>query len=828
MNNKIIIIGGVAGGATTAARLRRLDEFAEIILFERGEYISFANCGLPYHIGGIISSRDALIVQSVEDMHHKFNIDVRNLSEVTEINIEKKSVTVSDLRTGKTYVETYDKVIISTGSQPVKPPISGLKEAKNLFTLRNIPDMDLIKSFIEKNQPKKAAVIGGGFIGIEMMENLVHLGLKVTLIEMAPQVMAMFDYEMAQIIHQSIVDQGVNLILNDGVKSFDQEGKQITLASGTVVMTDLVIFAIGVKPDNILAKKAGLELTERGAIKVNENLQTSNPDIYAIGDVIEVPNMVSKKEMLAALAGPANKQARFVANHICGIEDKYLGTLATSAAKIFDKTVASTGINEKQLKQLGLPYHAIHIHPTSHASYYPGAEPISIKVMYNPETEEIYGAQAIGGAEGVDKRIDVLATAIFGKIKVTDLKNIDLAYAPPFSSAKDPINMIGFIAENKLKGLVQTITWSDMQELASKGAYILDVREEAEYVLEYLPGSLNIPLSVLRERMHEISKDQQVYVYCHSGIRGYTAARLLSQHGYHVMNLDGGFKSYSCVFDHNGSEICFTLLDDLGVPIVDQKKAEEPVSMVNEAKISITIDACGLQCPGPIVQVYKAMNTLENGNILEAKATDPGFMKDIKSWSEKTGNTLLNVQKEGNVITAHIQKGTNVKVTQTGYDVKDSKNGTTIVVFSQDLDKAIAAFIIASGAKSMGKNVSLFFTFWGLNILRKPKRVRVKKSFIEKMFGMMMPRGTEKLPISNMNMAGMGPVMIKGIMKKKNVDSLRTLMASAMSMGVKITACAMSMDIMGIKAEELIDGIEIAGVATYLGDTTEANHNLFI
>jgi len=795
MNNKIIIIGGVAGGATTAARLRRLDEFAEIILFERGEYISFANCGLPYHIGGIISSRDALIVQSVEDMHHKFNIDVRNLSEVTEINIEKKSVTVSDLRTGKTYVETYDKVIISTGSQPVKPPISGLKEAKNLFTLRNIPDMDLIKSFIEKNQPKKAAVIGGGFIGIEMMENLVHLGLKVTLIEMAPQVMAMFDYEMAQIIHQSIVDQGVNLILNDGVKSFDQEGKQITLASGTVVMTDLVIFAIGVKPDNILAKKAGLELTERGAIKVNENLQTSNPDIYAIGDVIEVPNMVSKKEMLAALAGPANKQARFVANHICGIEDKYLGTLATSAAKIFDKTVASTGINEKQLKQLGLPYHAIHIHPTSHASYYPGAEPISIKVMYNPETEEIYGAQAIGGAEGVDKRIDVLATAIFGKIKVTDL---------------------------------QTITWSDMQELASKGAYILDVREEAEYVLEYLPGSLNIPLSVLRERMHEISKDQQVYVYCHSGIRGYTAARLLSQHGYHVMNLDGGFKSYSCVFDHNGSEICFTLLDDLGVPVVDQKKAEEPVSMVNEAKISITIDACGLQCPGPIVQVYKAMNTLENGNILEAKATDPGFMKDIKSWSEKTGNTLLNVQKEGKVITAHIQKGTNVKVTQTGYDVKDSKNGTTIVVFSQDLDKAIAAFIIASGAKSMGKNVSLFFTFWGLNILRKPKRVRVKKSFIEKMFGMMMPRGTEKLPISNMNMAGMGPVMIKGIMKKKNVDSLRTLMASAMSMGVKITACAMSMDIMGIKAEELIDGIEIAGVATYLGDTTEANHNLFI
>lgn len=828
MNKKIIIIGGVAGGATAAARLRRLDEFAEIILFERGEFISFANCGLPYHIGGVISSRDALIVQSVEDMHNKFNIDVRNLSEVTDINLEKKLVTVTNLKSGKIYEESYDKIIVSTGSQPVKPPISGLKEAKNLFTLRNIPDMDLIKSFIETNKPKKAAVIGGGFIGIEMMENLTHLGMKVTLIEMAPQVMGMFDFEMAQIIHQSIVDQGVSLILNDGVKSFDQEGKQITLASGTVVMTDLIIFAIGVKPDNVLAKKAGLDLTERGAIKVNENLQTSNKDVYAIGDVIEAPNLVSKQDMLAALAGVANKQARFVANHICGIEDKYLGTLATSAVKIFDKTAASTGINEKQLKQLGLPFHSIHIHPTSHASYYPGAEPISMKVLYNPETEEIYGAQAIGGPEGVDKRIDVLATAIFGKIKVTDLKNIDLAYAPPFSSAKDPINMIGFIAENKIKGLVKTITWSEMQELASKGAYILDVREEAEYVLEYLPGSLNIPLSVLRERMSEISKDQKVYVYCHSGIRGYTAARLLSQHGYNVMNLDGGFKSYSCVFDHNGSEICFTLLDDLGVPVVDQKKAEQPIPMVNESKISITIDACGLQCPGPIVQVYKAMNTLENGNILEAKASDPGFMKDIKAWAERTGNTLLNVQKEGKVITAHIQKGTNVKVTQTGYDVKDTKNGTTIVVFSQDLDKAIAAFIIASGAKSMGKDVSLFFTFWGLNILRKPKKVRVKKSFIEKMFGMMMPRGTEKLPISNMNMAGMGPIMIKSIMKKKNVDSLRTLMASAQSMGVKIIACAMSMDIMGIKAEELIEGVEIAGVATYLGDTVDSNHNLFI
>lgn len=830
MHKKIIIVGGVAGGATTAARLRRLDEFADIILLERGEYISFANCGLPYHIGGVITSRDSLIVQSVEDMKAKFNIDVRIFSEAQNIDQTRKTLLVKDLKTGKTYEESYDKVIISTGAQPIMPPIPGLNEATNLFKLRNIPDMDEIILYIKENNPQTATVIGGGFIGIEMMENLAHLGLKVNLVEMAPQVMAMFDYEMAQIIHQKIVDNGVNLILNDGVKSFEQSGKKITLQSGTTLLTDLIIFAIGVRPDNELAKAAGLELTTRGSVKVNEYMQTSNPDIYAIGDVVDIINEVTGQPMSAALAGPANKQGRFVANHINGITDAYHGTLATSAAKIFEMTVASTGVNEKILKQLGLPYKGIHVHPTNHASYYPNSDVISLKVLFNPETEKIYGGQAIGG-EGTDKRIDVLATAIHGNMKVTELKNLDLAYAPPFSSAKDPINMIGFVADNLIKGMVQTITWSDMQELASKGAYIIDVREEAEYILEYLPGSVNIPLSQIRQRLDEIPKDQEIFVYCHVGQRGYAASRILKQHGFPVKNLDGGLKSYSCVFDENGSEICFRLTDDLGIPVVDKKELEEAVPVINDATVSLSIDACGLQCPGPIVQVYKNMQSLENGQVLEVKATDPGFLRDIQSWSDKTGNTLLNVTKEGRVITALIQKGQHKampKAPKAGYEVREDQNGTTIVVFSQDLDKAIAAFIIASGAQSMGKKVSLFFTFWGLNILRKPKKVRVHKTFIEKMFGGMMPRGANKLPISNMNMAGLGPKMIKSIMKKKNVDSLQTLMQNAMDMGVKIIACAMSMDIMGIKQEELMDGIEVAGVATYLADTTDSNHNLFI
>lgn len=823
--NKVVIVGGVAGGATTAARLRRNDEFAEIIMFERGEYISFANCGLPYHIGGVIPSRDSLIVQSVEDMSKKFNVDIRTFSEVIEIDKDNKMVTVREVETGKTYTESYDKLVLSTGAQPIKPPIKGIEESTNVFTLRNIPDMDLIMKHIKDNKPKRAVVIGGGFIGVEVLENLHHLGLRVTLVEMAPQVMAMFDFEMAQIIHQHIVDQGAGLILNDGVKAFSDHGSKITLTSGTVLQSDLTILAIGVRPDNQLAKQVGLTLNHRGGIEVDQHFLTSDKNIYAIGDVIDVEQIVSGETMSIALAGPANKQARFVADHICGSKDIYPGTIATSAAKIFEKNVASVGINEKALKRLGKKYKAIHLHPTSHASYYPGAEPISMKVMFDPETEEIYGAQAVGG-EGVDKRIDVLATAIFGKIKVTDLRHLDLAYAPPFSSAKDPVNMVGFIADNILNQKVEVVTWQEMSELASKGARVIDIRERAEHLIEHLPGSINIPLSELRQRLDEIPKDEMIYVYCQVGQRGYTAARLLIQHGYQVKNLDGGFKSYSCVFDHNGSEVCFSLVDDLGDMVLPDK--EEPLVVdFNTQKVSVFLDACGLQCPGPIVKTYEAMKNVDDGEIIEIKATDPGFSKDIVAWADKSGHTFINLKKENNIQIAYVQKGSK-RFHKEGYQVKTQGNASTMVVFSQDLDKAIAAMIIATGAKSMGKDVTLFFTFWGLNILRKAKSKRVKKTFIEKMFGKMMPKGTKKLPLSNMNMLGMGPKMIRMVMKKKNVDSLEILLSRAQELGVNIVACAMSMDIMGIKESELIDGIEYAGVASYLAATDEANHNLFI
>jgi NADPH-dependent 2,4-dienoyl-CoA reductase/sulfur reductase-like enzyme/peroxiredoxin family protein/TusA-related sulfurtransferase/rhodanese-related sulfurtransferase len=825
MGKKIVIIGGVAGGATTAARMRRLDESAEIIMFERGAYISFANCGLPYYIGGVIQNRSSLIVQTEADMESKFALDIRTEHEVLAIDRAAKNVTVKNLVTEETFAQPYDFLVISTGAFPVKPPISGIKEAKNLFTLRTIPDTDAIKTFIETEHPKTAVVIGGGFIGLEMAENLRALSMNVTVVEMADQVMAPIDFEMASIVHQHLIENGITLILKDGVKAFENEGARIVLASGTVLEADLIIFSIGVKPENGLAKAAGLALGDRGGIKVNEYLQTSDPIIYAIGDAVEIEDYIHKKPAMIALAGPANKQGRIVADNIDGRQESYQGSLATAVAKVFELSVASTGANEKTLKALGLKYQAIHTHPGSHAGYYPGASRISLKILYHPENGAIYGAQAIG-VEGADKRIDVIATAIFAHLTISDLKDLDLAYAPPYSSAKDPVNMLGFVSDNLKTGAVATVQWHEIDALTASGEYLLDVREQAECELGVIRGSVNIPFASIRERMAEIPKDKTINVYCQSGIRAYSTARILQQNGYTVRNLDGGYLTYQCATAPCINPTGRAELDDSGKLITEPKTEGVPTMETITKKISV--NACGLQCPGPIVELYKALQTMKDGDVLEVTATDPGFFKDVKAWTEKTGNTLLDVKIEKKIVTAVIKKGGIDLAKNKDVVVSQGKENTTIVVFSQDLDKAIAAFIIATGAASMGKKVSLFFTFWGLNILRKPKHVKVAKNFIEKMFGFMMPRGVNRLPISNMNMLGMGPMMIKGIMKKKNVDSLNTLMANALQMGVKIQACAMSMDIMGIKQEELIDGIEVVGVATYLADTTEANHNLFI
>ncbi|MCU7195663.1 CoA-disulfide reductase [Turicibacter sanguinis] len=822
MSKKVIIVGGVAGGASTAARLRRLDETVEIIMFEKGEYISFANCGLPYYIGEVIDEREKLIVQTVEQMSTKFKIDIRNLSEVIKIDKENKVVTVTNHKTGESYEETYDVLVLSPGAQPIKPGISGINECNNLFTLRNIPDTDQIKSFVDNQKPKHAVVIGGGFIGLEMAENLHERGLEITLVEASSQVMAPLDIEMVSIIHEHLVDKGVKLILNDGVKSFENNGKKVVLNSGQVIETDLIILSIGVHPETTIAREAGLALNERGAIVVDKKMKTSDESIYALGDAVEIMDFVNKQPTIIPLAWPANRQGRIVADNICGKESEYKGTLGSSVAKVFDYTVAATGNNEKTLKRLNLEYKALHIHPGSHAGYYPGAFPIAYKLLFNPTTGQIYGAQGVG-IDGVEKRIDVIATAIKGNLNVIDLQDVEVCYAPPYNSAKDAVNMLGYYAENIMDGLIETIDWSEVNSLDETTSVVLDVRESFELMTGKIKNSIHIPLGQLRNRLNELPTDKTVYVTCQVGLRGYVACRLLNQYGFKAKNIDGGVKTYLAI------EKAQQAISKQWISIIKNKEVTPVVSQnLDDMPVKVKLNACGLQCPGPIRRVFEEMNHMTDGEILEVKASDPGFTKDISSWGEKTGNTLLNSEfnKNEKNFVAYLQKGT--QVSQTANTNTLDKNGATLVVFSGDLDKAIASFIIATGAASMGKEVTMFFTFWGLNILKSKNKPKVSKDTMEKMFDFMLPGNTDKLRLSQMNMMGMGPAMIKKIMKKHNVDDLEILIENAINMGVKVVACSMSMELMGIKQEEFIKGVEIGGVASYLGAAEDSGLNLFI
>jgi CoA-disulfide reductase len=648
MTKKIIIVGGVAGGATAAARLRRISEDVEIVLVERGEHISFANCGLPYYIGETIKDRSKLLVQTVKGMADRFNLDIRNLSEVLSINPVTKNVTIKNLRNGEVYEESYDKLLLSPGARPIVPPIPGLSENTTLFTLRNIPDTDKIKNHVDINHPKRAVVVGGGFIGIEMAENLVDRGIQVTLIEMANQIMAPIDFEMASILHTHLKEKGVHLILENGVQSFAEQGKKVVLSDGTEIQTDMTILSIGVRPENELAKTSGLELGERGGIVINEYLQTSNEDIYAVGDAVEVVDYMNGTKAMIPLAGPANRQGRIAANNMMGKKEKYQGTLGTSIAKVFDLTVAATGANEKTLKRLDVDYEVVHIHPSSHAGYYPGAAPIALKVIFDKETGKIFGAQAVG-VDGVDKRIDVIATAIKGGLTVEDLTNLELSYAPPFSSAKDPVNMAGYVATNIMEGELEHIQWHEVDEIVSEGGLLIDVREPMEREFGFIEGSINISLNDLRTKVDEIPKDKTVYVSCQVGLRGYLASRILKNNGYHVKNVDGGWKTFSSVYGSNINKNVETKTNDLGeTEIVEEK--------VNEINVDSVVDVSGLTCPMPIVKLKKGIDSLESGQVIELHVTDRGALNDLPAWSRNAGHTLLKTEQEEKLIKFWIKK----------------------------------------------------------------------------------------------------------------------------------------------------------------------------
>lgn len=546
MAKRILIVGGVAGGASCAARLRRLDETAEIVLFERGEYISFANCGLPYYIGGVIPKREQLLVQDVKTMNAWFNLEIHTKAEVIAIQPEQKTVTVRYLRTGEERQERYDVLVLSPGASPIVPRLEGLEEARDrIFTIRNIADVDALKGFMDTTAPKTAVVVGGGFIGLEMAENLRHKGLDVHLVEAADQVMTALDPEMATLIAAELKKNGVKLSLGTAIQGFADAGKTVVLADGSRIATDLTVLAIGVRPESGLIKDAGLAVNERGAIVIDDQFRVAGAeDIYAIGDAVETTDRIFGEKTQIPLAGPANRMGRMVADIICGKDKHYKGSLGSSIVRVFKMQAAATGKNEKQLKQMGMDYRSIHLYPANHATYYPGASQISLKVLYAPEDGKLYGAQAVG-QEGCDKTIDVIATAIAGDMSVYDLADVELCYAPPFNTAKSAVNYAGYIAENLRDGEAYFDDVAHIEGLVASGATVLDVRGKKEIEKVPLPSTLQIPLPELRKRLHEVPADGPVYVSCMVGLRGHIASRILQQNGIDAINVGGGAKLYT-------------------------------------------------------------------------------------------------------------------------------------------------------------------------------------------------------------------------------------------------------------------------------------------
>ncbi|HPB07596.1 MAG TPA: FAD-dependent oxidoreductase [Rectinema sp.] len=847
---RYIIVGGVAGGASTAARLRRLDEQAEIVLFERGPYISYANCGLPYYLGEKIKERERLFVMTPEKFNAWLNVDVRIRTEVTSIDREAKKIRARELDSGREYSLEYNALVLSPGAEPIKPPIPGIEDPR-IFTLRSVSDIDHIKEYLDTKRPERIIVVGGGFIGLEMAENLHARGSFVTIVEALDQVMNPIDFEMAALVHQHLKQKNVELYLSSAVLKFEEAGSRIVavLADGTRLDADMIVLSIGVRPETAIAKAAGLETTPNGAILVNENLQTSDPAIYALGDAIAFPHPVLDMAMPVPLAGPANKQARVVADNIAkgpGTR-KWHGAIGTSIAKVFDITVAAAGVAEKLLRRNNIPCISIITHGSSHASYYPGAQPLTIKTIFTSDGT-LLGAQVVG-YDGVDKRIDLIADYIRRKAKVTELGEIEHAYAPPFSSAKDPVNIAGMVAENVLAGLSRHLQWHEVKAFQEKGGFVLDVRTPEEFSIGAIPGAKNIPLDSLRQNLGEIPQDREVLIYCGVGLRGYLAERILRQNGWtSIANLSGGYKTWEIATEPQSNKGIYKpgfmgFQSGLGKgsqELLHTTFAEGsgmPESFAAKSQTIVQVDACGLQCPGPIMRLKTEIDKLPEGGRVVIRSTDPGFVRDAGAWCKVTGNLLISMEESNGTYTAMIEKTAKQSAMAVAQEtegirgepfVQMTAKGATIIVFSNDFDRALASFVLANGAAAAGKDVTMFFTFWGLSVIRKPNAPRVAKDFMGRMFGMMLPKHAGGLSLSHMNFGGIGPKLMKSRMKSKNIDMLETMMSQARQAGVHFIACQMSMDIMGVKHEELLDGVEVGGVATYMEAATEGNVNLFI
>lgn len=649
---RVIIIGGVAGGATAAARLRRLRENLEIIVIERGPYVSFANCGLPYYVGAVIKDRSQLELMTPQIFFERFNIDVRINQEAILIDRKKKKLKIKNLELNTEYDLNYDYLILSPGASPIVPPFKGLNQVPT-FTLRSIPDSVNIREFAEKKKVKHATIVGGGYIGLEMAENLRERGIKVKIIEMIDQVIAPLDKEIAQFVHQELILNGVCLQLSDAVESFkcdDEKCNYVIPKSGKKIKTDMIILAIGVKPESNLAKEAGLEISPKGYILVDRYMKTSDPFIYAVGDAVQVDNYITHDPVAIALAGPANKQGRIAADNIAGRNSEYKGILGASVLKVFDLTIAFVGLNEKYLKTSDINYEKIYIHPNNHAGYYPGAIPITLKLLFEVPSGKILGAQAVGGP-GTEKRIDVISTVIKFGGTVFDLEELELTYAPPYSSAKDPINMAGFVASNVIRGDHPIWHWEELDTVQNNNSFILDVRTPGEFEVGTIENAVNINDLELRERLNEIPKEKEILIFCEVGFRGYLATRLLMQNGYtKVRNLSGGYKLF---------DIARATTEEIAEACGPTEEIMEEMieSKITESDEFIEIDASGLSCPGPLNALIKALESLPLEKKLKIYATDPGFKSSVEAYSELNEKVnLLKITKDAGKLMAILEK----------------------------------------------------------------------------------------------------------------------------------------------------------------------------
>jgi NADPH-dependent 2,4-dienoyl-CoA reductase/sulfur reductase-like enzyme/peroxiredoxin family protein/rhodanese-related sulfurtransferase/TusA-related sulfurtransferase len=830
---RIVVGGGVAAGASTAARARRLGESAEIVVLERGEYVSFANCGLPYHIGGVIKDRERLLLQTPESLREMLNIDVHTGCEVTALDREARTVTVRERASDRQYQLEYDALALCQGADPMRLSLPGA-DLPGVHTLRNIEDMDAIVADLDAatirataaNRRVRALVVGAGYIGVELAENLRDRGLDVSVVELSDQILPPLDKEVSIPVEQHLRGHGVDLMLGAGVRTFtaapDGSGRiRAELSTGDFQEADIVLLSAGVRPNTALAVASGLDVGERGGLVVDTHMRTSDPHIWAAGDMVETAHTVLGAAGVIALAGPANRQGRVAAENICGRDTEYLSTQGTSVVRVFDMVAGGTGATERQLIRAGIDHRAVHIHPSGHAGYYPGTAQMHLKLLFSPTDGRILGAQ-IAGFDGVDKRLDVLATALRLGATVFDLESLELAYAPPFGSAKDPVNMAGFVASNVMRGDLRLWYAQDFPG-AIEGCRIVDVRTPEEYAIWHIPGAVNVPLGDIRAVCADWDRDQPIRLYCAVGFRSYLAHRVLVQRGFtDVATLSGGSTTFR--FWHDLEPVGFG-------PRPEEAHYAPPAEAVRERGTGrvIDLDCTGLACPGPIMKLTKTMEGLATGDDIVVTVSDPGFAHDAPAWAASHGHELRTIAPRGPGYVATFRKGSAPR--DEGGPAAPSRtadNEISFVVFSGDLDKAIAAFIIANGALAMGQKVSMFFTFWGLNALRRADAPARQRTAMEKAMRQMMPSGPESLPLSQMNMGGMGATMIKKVMKDHNVPSLPELMASAREGGARLIACTMTMDLLGIAESDLLDGIEFGGVATFLGEARKSGTTLFI